>query len=215
MPIPMPPTAPIDLDALGAFLMSDRAPEGSMGLSDLDGFLTGVVVGPELIMPSEWTRVVWGGEGPDFESMEEALAIHGTITGRYNQIRRGLDTAPQSFDPVFREGPEGEVIVTNWAAGFLHAVRLRPRAWEPLIRHEEASALIAPLLVLGADDPEHPPFGGRSLPRDEMERLRAHGADLIPGCVMGIRAFWQQRHRPSGAGGARRAGRGANRSRRP
>ncbi len=99
--IPMPPTAPIDLDALSAFLMSDRAPQGSMGLSDLDGFLTGVVVGPELIMPSEWTRVVWGGEGPDFESMEEALAIHGTITGRYNEIRRRLDTEPQSFDPVF------------------------------------------------------------------------------------------------------------------
>ncbi len=42
MPIPMPPTAPIDPDALGAFLISDRAPENSMGLSDLDGPLTGV-----------------------------------------------------------------------------------------------------------------------------------------------------------------------------
>ena len=38
-PIPMPPTAPIDLDALGAFLLSDQAPEGSMSLSDLDGLL--------------------------------------------------------------------------------------------------------------------------------------------------------------------------------
>ena len=65
----MPPTAPIDLDALGAFLLSDQAPEGSMSLSDLDGFLTGVVVGPELIMPSEWTRVVWGGEGPEGEAI--------------------------------------------------------------------------------------------------------------------------------------------------
>jgi hypothetical protein len=90
-----------------------------MGLSDLDGLLTGVVVGPELIMPSERTRVVWGGEGPDFESVEEALAIHGTITGRCNQIRRRLDTAPRSFDPVFRKGPGGEAIVTDLAAGFL------------------------------------------------------------------------------------------------
>ena len=177
MPIPMPPTA----------------------LIDLDGLLTGVVVGPEVIMPSEWTRAIWGGEGPDFDSMEEALAIHGTITGRYNDIRRRLDTAPQSFDPVFRKGPEGEVIVTDWAAGFLQAVRLRPRAWEPLIRHQEASALIAPLLVLGADDPEHPPFAGPALPRAEINRLQAHGADLIPGCVRGIRAFWRQRRRPSGA----------------
>ncbi len=65
-----------------------------------------------------------------------------------------------------------------------------------------------------ADDPEHPPFDGRSLPRAEIDRLQAHGADLIPGYVLGIRAFWQQRRRPSGVGGARRAGRGANRSRR-
>ena len=44
-----PPTGPIDLDALDGYLMSDRAPDSSMGLSDLDGFLTGLVVGPGLI----------------------------------------------------------------------------------------------------------------------------------------------------------------------
>ena len=44
---------PIDLDALDDYLMSDHAPDDSMGLSDLDGFLTGIVVGPELIPPSE------------------------------------------------------------------------------------------------------------------------------------------------------------------
>ena len=39
-------SGPIDLDALDNYLMSDRAPDDSMGLSDLDGFLTGIVVGP-------------------------------------------------------------------------------------------------------------------------------------------------------------------------
>ncbi len=43
----------IDLDALDAFLLSERAPEKSVGLSDLGGFLTGVIVCPELLMPSE------------------------------------------------------------------------------------------------------------------------------------------------------------------
>ena len=32
------PTGPIDLDALDDYLMSDHAPDDSMGLSDLDGF---------------------------------------------------------------------------------------------------------------------------------------------------------------------------------
>ena len=40
----LPLNGPIDLDALDGYLMSDHAPDDSMGLSDLDGFLTGVVV---------------------------------------------------------------------------------------------------------------------------------------------------------------------------
>ena len=35
------PSGPINLDALDDYLMSDHAPDDSMGLSDLDGFLTG------------------------------------------------------------------------------------------------------------------------------------------------------------------------------
>ena len=39
-----------------------------MGLSDLDGFLTGIAIGPELILPSEWLPVIWGGDSPKFKS---------------------------------------------------------------------------------------------------------------------------------------------------
>jgi hypothetical protein len=67
---------PIDLDALDDYLMSDHAPDDSMGLSDLDGFLTGIVVGPELILPSEWLP---GGEKPVFQTEDEMRTVLGTI----------------------------------------------------------------------------------------------------------------------------------------
>jgi uncharacterized protein len=134
--------------------------------------------------------------------------------GRYNEIVHALGTAPDDFDPVFWEGPAGQVIVTDWAAGFLDAVKLRPKAWEPLIRHREARALMVPLLVLGADDPEHPPFGGRPLPQDEMERLHAEGAEIIPDCVVGIRASWQERSGRRGGGSGWRPARSTSRQRR-
>jgi uncharacterized protein len=192
MPNPIPLTGPIDLNALDAFLLSDRAPEESMGLSDLDGFLTDIVVGPELILPSEWLPVIWGGGEPTFDSAEEAGSILGIIMGRYNEIVRALNAAPEDLDPVFWEGPEGQVIVADWAAGFLDAVALRARAWEPLVRHPEAHTLMLPLFLLGADGPDDLPFDKVSLPEVDEEKLHAAGADLILGSVEGIAAFWKE-----------------------
>lgn len=74
----------------------------------------------------------------------------------------------------------------------MDAVKLRPKAWEPLIRHKEARILMMPMLVLGADDPDNPPFGPRPLPEDEVDELFEHGAEIIPECVMGIYAFWRE-----------------------
>ncbi len=201
---PLPPAGPVDLDALDAFLMSERAPEGSMGLSDLDGFLAGIAAGPELVLPSEWLPVVWGGGEPAFEGVDEARSVLGTIMGRHNEIVRALDAAPDEFDPAFWEGPDGGgIVVTDWAAGFLDAVLLRAKAWEPLVRHSEAGALVVPLLVLGADDPERLPFGVRPLPKDQVEALHAIGAEIIPDCVVGIHGFWRERRmRAAGVGSA-------------
>jgi uncharacterized protein len=58
-----------------------------MGLSDLDGFLTGIVVGPELILPGEWLPVIWGGDSPKFKNAQEAQSIVAAIMERYNENR--------------------------------------------------------------------------------------------------------------------------------
>ncbi|MBD0273708.1 MAG: YecA family protein, partial [Acetobacteraceae bacterium] len=158
-----------------------------------------------------------GGAEPAFRSTEEASTVLGTIMGRHNEIVRALDAAPDDFDPVFWEGEDGQAIVTDWAAGFLDAVMLRPKAWEPLVRHSEASALMTPLLVLGAEDPERLPFGVRPPPKEQVEALHAIGADLIPDCVVGIHGFWRERCARAagmGNGGGRPAGSAAVRRRR-
>ena len=56
-------------DALDA-LPQDGLP---MGISELNGFLTGVLLSPEQIMPSDWVPVIWG-DYPNhaFASMEDA-----------------------------------------------------------------------------------------------------------------------------------------------
>ena len=200
-------TMNVDLEPLDEFLLSDRAPENSMGLSDLDGFLTGIVIGPDLIMPSEWLPIIWGGDDPAFASTEEAKAIIGTIMGRYNEIITELDAGPDAFAPLFWDGSEGQVIVSDWAAGFMDAVKLRPKAWEPLIKDKDGRVLIMPLLVLGADDPDHPPFGSRPLPDNEVQQLLQDGHNIIPECVLAIHLFWRE-HRAQPAPKASRMSRG-------
>ena len=52
------PAVVVDLDALDAWLLSEDSPETSMVLSDMDGFLTGIIVGPEPIPPTEWLALI-------------------------------------------------------------------------------------------------------------------------------------------------------------
>jgi uncharacterized protein len=180
----IPLSGPIDLAALDDYLMSDHAPDDSMGLSDLDGFLTGIVVGPELIPPSEWFPLIWGGEEPDFETEAEMRTVLGTIMGRYNEIIACLDAEPENFEPIFLEGPEDEVSASDWAAGFLDAVALRPKAWERLVEDERAIILIAPLFLLNGD------IEFADSESDEHELL-AEVPEIIPACVAGIHEFWK------------------------
>jgi uncharacterized protein len=180
----------IDLEALDDYLMSDHAPDDSMGLSELDGFLTGIVVGPELIPPSEWLPAVWGGTEPAFESEAETRTVLGSIMGRYNEIVTSLKGNSDALDPMFWEGPEGEVIASDWAGGFLDAVALRSGAWRPLLDDDGAKQLMAPMFVLAGDITMTDDL------TDEDE-LMAAAAEMIPECIANIRAFWLSIQGPS------------------
>ena len=200
----IPPTEPVDLDPLDAFLNSDRAPDTSMGLSDLDGFLTAIAVGPERLKPSDWLPVVWGDGEPEFETPEEASAILAIMIARHDEILNQLDTDPDSFEPIFWSGEEDEVIITDWAAGFLEAFKLRPEAWEILTEDPEAGSLFAAILLIGSDLDERAVEGGELSP-DEIEQLLEDGPELIPNAVIGIHDFWKAQRAKAGPRGGKPA----------
>ncbi len=206
---PIPSSEPVDLDPLDDFLNSDRAPDDCMGLSDLDGFLTGVAIGPELLKPSDWLPVIWGDGEPEFATVEEAQTILALIMARYNEILSTLASDPDSFEPIFwASDEEEEPIVTDWAAGFLEAVKLRPESWEKLTQDPEAGGLFAAILMLGSDLDELAVEGGELTP-EEAEQLLEDGPELIPDAVIGIYEFWAaQRAKPAEAKGSGPKGNG-------
>jgi uncharacterized protein len=177
-----------DLDLLDAYLLSDQSPPECLLLSDLDGFLTGIAIGPEVVMPSEWLPHVWGGEEPVFDDHLQASAILGTIMGRYNMILREIEEGV--FGPLFWETVDGTVIVADWAEGFMQAVALRADAWEPLMRSRRLGRLLLPILAVCADEDGESVLG---LDPDEEDRVMAEVAELIPACVIEIAAYWRKR----------------------
>ena len=180
------PLDQVDLEALDRFLMSDRSPPDCMMLSDLDGFLTGIAIGPELVLPSEWLPLVWGGEAPEFADENEANAILGAIMGRYNEILRQIDH--DEFDPIFWAARDGTLIAADWAEGFLQAIMLRMDAWDRLLKSKRDGQLLLPILALCGDE------NGESLldiTPDEEDRLMEEAAEFIPACVTAIAAYWR------------------------
>lgn len=189
---PSPISGPVDLEVLNDYLLSERSPPECMDLSELDGFLAGLIASPEPIMPSEWLPVIWDGEEPEFDSEDEAGTILGTILGRYNDIAASLDTEPASFTPVFWEAADGTPVVEDWAHGFMHAVSLRTEAWEPVLRDEESAILLIPIgIIAGLAVPEIEEE--MRLPDDAMEELLEDADMMLAACVVGLRAFWRDR----------------------
>jgi uncharacterized protein len=189
-----------DLDELEAFLLSERTAEDCMGLSELDGFLTAVAVGPELIMPSEWLPLVWGEEDPEFESEAEAGRIIGAVVGRYNRILADLGGDPPVAEPIFEESEAGETLVASWAMGFMEGVQLRVARWEEVMTSEDHWHLVAPIIVQLVAD------GGTELSEAETEELQEAGrrmVELIPSAVIAIDEHWRdERGEPRKPGGA-------------
>jgi uncharacterized protein len=178
----------IDLEALDKFLMSDRAPQDSMMLSELDGFLTGIAIGPELVRPSEWLPLIWGGEAPEFADLDEANAILGSIMAHYNEILREI--ADHALAPIFWVDRNDTVIATDWAEGFLQAIKLRADAWEPLFTSKRDGKLLLPILSLCCDKDGNSLLG---LPLEAEDRIVDQVPELIPGCIIGIAAYWRRK----------------------
>jgi uncharacterized protein len=103
--------------------------------------------------------------------------------GRYNEIVTCFTSAPDDFEPIFWQGPEGEIIASDWAAGFLDAVALRPEAWEPLIRHRRAGIMMPLLLLNGGAELNVGPEGAV-----DEDVFLAEVPDIIPACAAEVEA---------------------------
>jgi len=142
----------VNLEKLDAYLTSEDAPEKSMLLSDLDGFLTGILCSPDLIPPSKWLPVVWRSEDPEIGDLDQHMWATQAILERYNEIASFLNNEPPYVEPIFWQAKEGHVIAMDWFEGFADAYEIRQEGWRELLVTPEGQEWTAPVFAHLFDD---------------------------------------------------------------
>lgn len=154
--------------------------------SELDGFLTAIVSGPGMIMPSTWMPAIWGGEdlSPEWETAEEFQRFAEVVMAMMNRSSVVLMEAPEQYEALFSEVEvDGELnlIVTDWCYGYMLAVEMQPQAW--ITMPESVGMHFGRIALFGSDEA----FDQFSAMDDrELDTIRE---ELEP-AVRAIHAYW-------------------------
>ena len=188
------PLSDEELDELSQFLSAEDMPEDGMDIAMLDGFLTGIVIGPNTLAPNQWLPAIWDATDDNpmsWKSPEQMQRIMGLIMRMYNDRVHDLHEDIADYEPLIYQGEQdGKVvpILDEWCMGFVRAMQLDPDGWQPLIDADAGDAgggLLTPMLLYGTEE-------GWDQLKDNKLLVERHQdfSDAIGPCVIGIRDFW-------------------------
>jgi len=184
---------PIDkkLQEIDVILCSDTAPETAMDASTLEGFLTALIIGPELIPPSQYMPWIWdmhyGKEQMIYDSMEQMQDSMGLFMDVWNDIAETFSTDPSAFEPAYFRAAEWGA--AEWCEGFLLGSRLFGESWVTL--WVENPDFVKALKELGDDT---------GVETTQKEGDAEKWMNAVPDAVASIHAYWLE-HRTANAGG--------------
>lgn len=117
-------------ELLTQFLELGDNKEEAFTLKELEGFLFGLAITPDVIMMSEWMPEIFGGEMATLASKEQADSLIKNLLEIYNAYNRASHAGTLRF-PFDMEKFSGGMIddIQDWSYGLLEALRLRPEVW--------------------------------------------------------------------------------------
>jgi uncharacterized protein len=171
--------------------------EDAMLLEELDGFIAGLLVCPDLIKPGEWLPLVWGsenGDEPAFSSLDHLNRVLGLVMDHYNDVARTLIERPDRYGPLFAvDKRNNDILWELWVTGFEKAVKLRPAAWQRLLIADRETALaMSGLLTLADVDRRDARFS-----TEQLEALSAAAPDKIGPWVVALNRWRLANHTPA------------------
>jgi uncharacterized protein len=172
-----------DFETLDAWLL--KRGKAICEIVTLEGFLTAIVIGPNMISPMVWLPKVWGKGKPQFKDAEDLNRFVALVMGLYNEIAVCFAQDPESFEPSFYESPLNDkavIIVDEWCDGFVKGMRMDPEGWKPLKR--ERPELLKPIELFGTR------AGWRKLEAGGEVTMHATWSVRIAPAVRAIHAHW-------------------------
>lgn len=171
--------------------------EETMLIEELDGFIAGLLVCPELIKPGEWLPIVWSRDDaypePAFDSLDHVNRVLGLIMEHYNGVARTLMERPDRYSPLFPvDKRNGDIIWELWIEGFEKAVRLRPDSWQKLLNADADTATAMRGMLTLVDVAR----GDRRVPGTDSGNLTATAPDNIPRWIVTLNAWRLANYQP-------------------
>ena len=171
--------------------------EETMLFEELDGFIAGLLVCPDLIKPGEWLPIIWNRDGgdqqPAFDDLDHANRVLGLIMEHYNSVAHTLMERPERYSPLFSvDTRNGDILWELWIEGFEKAVKLQPAAWQKLLNADAGTAAAMRGMMKLADVA----CGDQRLPRKDSDTMNATAPDNIARWVVTLNGWRFANYQP-------------------
>lgn len=154
----------------------------ALDASELDGYFFAIGCAPELIPPSTWMPMIWGGEdyAPEWPDMKTAQSFIADVMQHYNEVMQQLnrDVCGPLFN-VHEVNGKQYYVADEWCYGFRRGMMLMGNAADKLADDLD---LIAPIMLFSSEELYEK--------RDQLSDIEIEEyQNMIPGCVVAIRHF--------------------------
>lgn len=114
------------------YLALAPVPEYSFTYDELLGYIFGIAMTPDIITPSEWQPVIFGGEKVDFSSSTQAESMLGCLMQVLDNSIDDFHKGKLLFPFNIKELTEVQLEqLYDWISGFEEALSLREEIWDP------------------------------------------------------------------------------------
>ena len=121
-----------DKKILKNLLAMSGEPDDTFSLDELLGYMFGLAMTPDIIVPNEWMPIIFGGKLPAFESAEQMQKMTSSLIEVYNNYI--VDFTKNKLKLPFnieKMKDKQFAALYEWISGFEEALALREELWDP------------------------------------------------------------------------------------